>query len=387
MARIKLSALVSSLNGPLNGSAIHTSKGSTFVRNKAYPKKSNSQARLSHLNSFSSIKSSWNALSSSDRSGWEKIAQTFPIFDKNGDPQILTGYAYFLRVNLKLLAFGNQPVQSPTSGLPIGVSSTLEVSELNVLQNSNGYSIDSIIFNFEATSFIPSNSIFFISIGSPQKGNNGRNWQKMHPLVSFPVQKEMVSGTSFSIAVPKPVLPISISQFPNQIYRFELAFLDLGSMKFTTISTTEAYSKSQVLAPINMSTLSFWVNPFSTTFTENANITGFGWYFEWTDPTNPFPGYELECAAGFLVDINTNPQILKPPFFGLVLTTMVTVNINKTGIGGGFREAVASQMQDYPIDFTGSSSNFRHAKAVRLFNVALKTYSQFFTFNSLLTVS
>jgi len=375
MARVKLSALVSSLNGPLNGSAIHTSKGSTFIRNKAYPKKSNSQARLSHLNSFSSIKSSWNALSATDRSGWEKIAQTFPIFDKNGDPQILTGYAYFLRVNLKLLAFGNEPVQSPTFELPVGVSSTLEVSELNVLQNSNGYSIDSIIFNFEATSFIPSNSIFFISIGSPQLGNNGRNWKNVHPLVSFPVQKEMVSGTSFSIAVPNPELPISISQFPNQIYRFELAFLDLGSMKFTTISTTEAYSISQDQLPHVFTDSVVSTADAAFVRSENNILTRYTFGILWDLPNQDLSNFQFQAWIGFPVPVDLGLFYKSKIYFGFALSEILLVSVPVFGLEEPDISNMASDLANIPINYDGPLGSQRLPLMVRMVNTSNSLYT------------
>ena len=375
MARIKLSALVSSLNGPLNGSAIHTSKGSTFLRNKAYPKKSNSKSRLAHLHSFSSLKGAWNGLSLLNKLGWAEIASKFPIFDKNGDPQILTGYAYFLRVNLKLLAFGNQPVQSPTSGLPIGVSSTLEVSELNVLQNSNGYSIDSIIFNFEATSFIPSNSIFFISIGSPQKGNNGRNWQKMHPLVSFSVQKNMVAGTSFQIAVPNPKLPISISQFPNQIYRFELAFLDLGSMKFTTISTTEAYSISQDQLPriFTNSTVSTTDNSFQAVTSNIWTTLTFGNI--WVSPYQDLSDFQMEIWVGFPVPASLGLFYSSNFYFGSSISTILKINDDGFGIQPPDRADIPISLSQIPINYNSYLGSLRLPVMARMKNTSSLLYT------------
>lgn len=98
--RIQTSALIDNMAGSLNGSAVRRSRYGLVMQSKANQAKSinNPIARARSL--FGVLAYTWRNFRESDREDWNNIAMAHPVIDKFGGYITLTGYAYFMRVQM-----------------------------------------------------------------------------------------------------------------------------------------------------------------------------------------------------------------------------------------------------------------------------------------------
>lgn len=106
MALIKLTAMVDTISGKLNGTVFSNNKGGQYVRSKSLVSNPNSTLQSSVRSVFGSISSAWQGLTESQRQGWISGAQNFPYINRLGDSKMLTGKALFQKLNLNLSVLG-----------------------------------------------------------------------------------------------------------------------------------------------------------------------------------------------------------------------------------------------------------------------------------------
>ena len=381
MARVKLSALASTIDGSLNGSALHTAAGSTFLRNKAYPKQANSIARQKRLNQFSTIAGTWSGLAAAEKRAWDDLAKRRTITDKNGALAKPTGYNYFLSINNLLSAFGRDLITSPEANESPGGSCEIKVEEFNILSTPDGFSVDSIILNFEALTYIPNNCIAFISISAPQFTSSKKLWKNMTPLVAVDFSKEVVKNASFQIAIPNPSLPELFPIFPGHIYRFELRLLDVNSKRLIPVSTTSEFSQTQILAP------PITTNPRSRPIevlgaeVSGQNLITYTFGLERDYPLSSLSDFIIEGYTYIPTESLKTLSYKSPVYLGSAFSSYVNVVDIFFGIGIPNMPIMAATLNNLPIDFSTNSPDARLPALIRFKHVPTNTFSQFYHLN------
>lgn len=111
MASIKYSALVTGMSGKLNGSVLARNRGGNYIRNKTTPLNPQTSAQQNVRSRLSSVSIAWGALTPSQRNGFNELAELHPYTDYWGDQRYLTGKNMFTKLNLNLLAGGENTIQ------------------------------------------------------------------------------------------------------------------------------------------------------------------------------------------------------------------------------------------------------------------------------------
>lgn len=98
--KIQTSALIENMAGSLNGSAIRRSRYGLVLQNKAHisPDVNNKIAEARTL--FGYLSFLWRQMRESDRYKWNEIAAENPQLDRFGNEIFLSGYAYYIKVQM-----------------------------------------------------------------------------------------------------------------------------------------------------------------------------------------------------------------------------------------------------------------------------------------------
>lgn len=100
--RIQLSALVDNMAGSLNGSAIRRSRYGLVLQKKAHISKDVNNKIAEARTLFGYLSSIWRKMQESDRYEWNDIAVKNPQKDRFGNEIFLSGYAYYMKVQMGL---------------------------------------------------------------------------------------------------------------------------------------------------------------------------------------------------------------------------------------------------------------------------------------------
>lgn len=132
MASVKFSALVSEMRGKLNGSVFSKNRSGNYLRNKVTPVNPQSTDQQAVRSLLSAVSQSWRQLTQAQRDAWINASANFPYTDIYGDSKILSGQAFYNKLNLNLLKIGAATIQTPpsSSDLPSlsGISLTVTKS-------------------------------------------------------------------------------------------------------------------------------------------------------------------------------------------------------------------------------------------------------------------
>jgi hypothetical protein len=115
MASIKFSALVSEMRGKLNGSVFSKNRSGNYLRNKVTPVNPQSTDQQAVRSLLSSVSQSWRQLTQAQRDAWINASANFPYTDIYGDSKILSGQAFYNKLNLNLLKISAAMITNPPS--------------------------------------------------------------------------------------------------------------------------------------------------------------------------------------------------------------------------------------------------------------------------------
>lgn len=98
--RIQTSALIENMAGSLNGSAVRRSRYGLVLQNKAQIARNVNNKIAEARTLFGYISSMWRNIDEIDRNRWNEIAAENPQTDRFGNEIFLSGYAYFIKVQM-----------------------------------------------------------------------------------------------------------------------------------------------------------------------------------------------------------------------------------------------------------------------------------------------
>lgn len=137
MARVKLTGLVSSINGSSGGTTYQNSIGGTIMRSKPIPLKRTTNKRQVHRSNIDSILQAWSGLTIQQILLWEQFAVYRNIKQKNNSARTISGQQIFIRENSlrKSMEGYDEMFFDPIHTAPILVTPPLPVFIISVNRN------------------------------------------------------------------------------------------------------------------------------------------------------------------------------------------------------------------------------------------------------------
>ncbi|HSH66770.1 MAG TPA: HMG-box domain-containing protein [Bacteroidia bacterium] len=136
MALIKMTAIVDSISGKLNGSVFARNKGGAYVRSKSVVSNPNTPLQQAVRSVFSAISQAWRDLTTEERKSWNEAVEYYKYTNVFGDLRTLSGKALFQKLNGNRLNVGlsiDSTVNAPTDVIGIARLST----ELSIAVGTN----------------------------------------------------------------------------------------------------------------------------------------------------------------------------------------------------------------------------------------------------------
>lgn len=99
MARIKLSPLISSINGKLGNAVFQGGKSGIILREKVKPRNPRTQSQSLARNRLASVKALWQDLTSDEKNSWISLSTFYKRSTKHNTTKFLSAYELFVQSN------------------------------------------------------------------------------------------------------------------------------------------------------------------------------------------------------------------------------------------------------------------------------------------------
>jgi hypothetical protein len=179
MARVQYGSIITELNGSIGGFSFQQNSSGKIARTRVSRISSATPKQIFPKNSFVYVVSLWNSLTPYQKGLWNTFAAANPFTDYWGRTKYLTGYNWFMGLNINLWLIETVEITTPpTLGSPVVVPDFfLDVSDAALL----------IDFDVE---YDPSDVELFIFASPPLKSASERNRKALRLInihTSFPV--------------------------------------------------------------------------------------------------------------------------------------------------------------------------------------------------------
>lgn len=128
--KIQTSMLISQMAGSLNGSTVRRSRYGLVLQNKASGLQRNTTALGVRRNIFAFLAHQWTVLATNHKQQWQDISNENPQTDKFGNPIILSGYAYYLKIQNVMLTANYNPITADDYDNKVDTINSLTVKQL-----------------------------------------------------------------------------------------------------------------------------------------------------------------------------------------------------------------------------------------------------------------
>lgn len=128
--KIQTSMLISQMAGSLNGSSVRRSRYGLVLQQKASGLQNNTNSLGVRRSIFASIAYLWNLLDPNHKQQWQIYSNDNPQTDRFGNPIILSGYNYYIKIQnfLHTVDFGF--VNTPDYDNRVDTITSLSVSQI-----------------------------------------------------------------------------------------------------------------------------------------------------------------------------------------------------------------------------------------------------------------
>lgn len=113
MALIVTSGIVGQISGKLGGVVYSRGTGGPYVRNRTVPVVTGTPLALMYKNAMGTASVLYQALSKTQKRAWEDYAATRPEPNRLGQVRTISGQAWYIRLNSRLLAAGQPYIDEP----------------------------------------------------------------------------------------------------------------------------------------------------------------------------------------------------------------------------------------------------------------------------------
>lgn len=114
MARVKLSPIISSINGKLGNAVFQGGKSGIILREKVKPRNLNTAKQVAARNRLSTIKRVWQNLTTTQKNSWLSFASFYLKKTKFNSTKVLTGYELFIQYNTVRVQGDFDPLETTT---------------------------------------------------------------------------------------------------------------------------------------------------------------------------------------------------------------------------------------------------------------------------------
>lgn len=159
MAIVKVSGLITDINGSINGSTFQNSLGGLSIKSKSFKTKSFSVGANDINNIIQLLSNHWRNLTQADRDVWNSYALFAPVVQNNGSGRFINGQQYFMKY---AAWFYSQFLTIPA--LPAFTTSVIANPAIAVRCDGADLYVDSNVQIDETVSFL----LFKISASMPQ---------------------------------------------------------------------------------------------------------------------------------------------------------------------------------------------------------------------------
>ena len=113
MALIKTGTIVTRLSGKVGGQSFGNNKGGAYVKNIGAYTTNKSTASLASRAVFGTVTGYWRTLTPEQRTAWNTQAALLPYTNRVADVRYLSGFNYFVKVNVPLVSNGEDILPEP----------------------------------------------------------------------------------------------------------------------------------------------------------------------------------------------------------------------------------------------------------------------------------
>ena len=118
MAKFTPGPTVAAVSGSIGGTTYSRNRFGAYMRFRAIPVASGSQAALEAKNRLAVQSIAWQSQSVADRLAWQSWAQSHPVTDTLGNSQVLTGHQAFVALNCRIDKAGDTVIAVPPTAAP-----------------------------------------------------------------------------------------------------------------------------------------------------------------------------------------------------------------------------------------------------------------------------
>ena len=108
--RIQFGAIVTAGAGKAGGTIIQRGRTGQILRNLTVPHSSKLQPSQAPRSALSAVSSNWRIITTSERIGWNTLADTLTRYNKFGVAYVPTGFQIFCEINLNLVNIAEETI-------------------------------------------------------------------------------------------------------------------------------------------------------------------------------------------------------------------------------------------------------------------------------------
>jgi hypothetical protein len=113
MAKFLPGPAAAAISGSVGGTTFSTNRFGPYMRRRTIPTNPNTAFQVLARNRLQTVSQAWQALDPDEQEAWRQWAQTNPIVNTLGQPQVLAGHQAFAQINSRLLAMSQALIDTP----------------------------------------------------------------------------------------------------------------------------------------------------------------------------------------------------------------------------------------------------------------------------------
>lgn len=138
MALIKTGSIVTQISGKVGGQSFGHGRGGSYLKNIGSYITNRSSPVLASRSVFASVSGYWRSLTTAQKTAWKESALLHPYTNRVAQTKYLSGFNYFMQVNVPLVTAGQDILEDPPGG---SVFPEYEVNYLGIAADNPQFEI------------------------------------------------------------------------------------------------------------------------------------------------------------------------------------------------------------------------------------------------------
>lgn len=128
MAKFTPGAMTGRISGSLGSTVFSHNRNGPYMRTRSVPVKATTNPATDAKARLATYSSAWAALTAAQQEAWRQFAQSVPVIDTLGQPQIMTGHQAYVGLNTRLQLAGDTALSLPPTGVGPTALTTLSLA-------------------------------------------------------------------------------------------------------------------------------------------------------------------------------------------------------------------------------------------------------------------